>query len=245
MVEAIELRAIRKTFGAKMAVNGVSLKIHPGECLALVGGSGCGKTTLLKLLNGLVKPSEGEIWIDGKPQAEYDLLALRRRMGYVIQETGLLPHLTVLDNVSLLGFPLKHKRLRREVRVGELLELMQLPYDDYAQRYPAELSGGQRQRVGVARALYLDPPFLLMDEPFGALDPVTRYAVQKVFLELKTRLGKTIVMVTHDIREAMLLADRVAVMVEGRMVQVDTPEVLKKQPVDHRVRELLATGGWA
>lgn len=243
MIPAFDLRGIRKSYGSKLALNGITLKVGSGELIALVGASGCGKTTLLKLLNGLEKPSEGEIRIDGRPQSEYKPIQLRRRMGYVIQDTGLLPHLTVLENIALLGRVEGHKRTRREIRVGELLSIMQLDYETYAHRYPHELSGGQKQRVGVARALYLNPPFLLMDEPFGALDPVTRFAIQRSFLEIKAALQKTIILVTHDVREALALADRVAVMASGRLVQIDKPAKIRQNPVDHRVRDLLETGG--
>jgi len=196
----------------------LNLEVRRGETLVLLGRSGSGKTTTLKLINRLLEPTSGEILVEGKATSGWDPIRLRRRIGYVIQEVGLMPHWTVERNVGLVptleGWP--PERIRS--RVEELLRMVGLEPAEFAARRPHELSGGQRQRVGVARALAAEPPFLLMDEPFGALDPVTRAELQNEFRLLKDRLGKTIVFVTHDVREALLLADRIALLAEGRLV---------------------------
>jgi osmoprotectant transport system ATP-binding protein len=200
------------------------LTIARGETLVLLGRSGAGKTTALKLINRLLEPSQGEILVGGRPQVEWEAVRLRRSMGYVLQDVGLFPHWTVERNVSLVprleGWP--EERIRRRVR--EMLALVGLNADEFAGRSPRELSGGQRQRVGVARALAADPPILLMDEPFGALDPITRAELQREFRALAQRLGKTIVFVTHDVREALLLAGRIVLLAAGRMVGVYRPQ---------------------
>ena len=217
-------------------LDGLTLSVAPGEVVALVGPSGCGKTTALKLVNRLLEPDGGTIRVFGKPAGEEDPVALRRRIGYVIQEAGLFPHRTVEENVEtvprLLGWPAPRRRDRSE----ELLAMVGLPASEFARRYPRELSGGQRQRVGVARALAADPPVLLMDEPFGAVDPVVRGRLQEEFSRLQRELGKTVVFVTHDIDEAVLLGDRVAVFAEGgRLLQYDTPARLLARPVNDEV----------
>jgi osmoprotectant transport system ATP-binding protein len=218
----------------RLIVLGVSLEIPQGETLVLLGRSGSGKTTLLKLINGMLLPSKGEILVNGRPTAAWDLIRLRRAIGYVIQDGGLFPHFTVAENVGLVPSLEKWDRCRIAVRVGELLTLVGLDPTEFADRHPRELSGGQRQRVGVARALAADPPILLMDEPFGALDPVTRAELQREFSALARRLGKTIVFVTHDLHEALLLASRIVLLQAGRIVasappqeflQLDHPEV--------------------
>jgi osmoprotectant transport system ATP-binding protein len=201
----------------------LNLKIQNGETLVLLGRSGSGKTTTLKLINRLIEPTSGEVLVEGKSTAAWDPIRLRRRIGYVIQDVGLMPHWTVERNVGLVpaleGWPAE----RTGKRVRELMELVGLDAAMLA-RFPRELSGGQRQRVGVARALAADPPILLMDEPFGALDPITRADVQREFLALRRRLGKTIVFVTHDLREALLLGTRIALLEAGRLVRVYTHE---------------------
>ena len=193
------------------------------DVLALVGRSGAGKSTLLKLVNRLLMPDEGAVLVEGRDTGEWEPIRLRRRVGYVLQDVGLFPHMSVADNVAVVprleGWPAD----RVAARVHELLELVGLPPQHFATRWPDELSGGQRQRVGVARALGVDPPVLLMDEPFGALDPLTRSSLQKEFAELKSSLGKTVIFVTHDVREALMLGSRIALMDAGRIVLLETP----------------------
>ena len=205
-------------------IAGVSLEVPRGSTLVLLGRSGSGKTTLLKLINGMHWPSQGEVRVEGRTTREWDATRLRRGIGYVIQEAGLFPHFTVAENVALVpgleGWPNE----KIAARVKEMLELVGLEPGEYAQRRPRELSGGQRQRVGVARALAADPPILLMDEPFGALDPVTRAELQREFQALARRLAKTIVFVTHDLREALLLASRIVLLERGRIVAKARPE---------------------
>jgi osmoprotectant transport system ATP-binding protein len=208
----------------RVVLSGVSLTVSNGETLVLLGRSGSGKTTLLRLMNAMLLPSAGQVLIQGRPTTEWDPIHLRRSMGYVIQEAGLFPHFTVAENVGLVPSLEKWDRCRTAVRVGELLYLVGLDPSEYADRRPRELSGGQRQRVGVARALAADPPILLMDEPFGALDPVTRAELQREFSALARRLGKTIVFVTHDLREALLLASRIVLLEAGRIVAVAPPQ---------------------
>src|SRR5882762_4424055 len=209
---------------ARMIVSGISLEIPQGETLVLLGRSGSGKTTLLKLINGLLLPSKGEVLVQDRPTADWDPIRLRRGIGYVIQEAGLFPHFTVAENVALVPTLENWDAPRTAARIQEMLHLVGLDPREFARRRPRELSGGQRQRVGVARALAADPPILLMDEPFGALDPVTRAELQREFSALARRLGKTIVFVTHDLREALLLASRIVLLQAGRIVASATPQ---------------------
>ncbi|HSB09593.1 MAG TPA: ATP-binding cassette domain-containing protein [Blastocatellia bacterium] len=197
--------------------------VRRGETLVLLGRSGSGKTTTLKLINRLLDPTTGRILVEGTPSIEWNVIELRRHIGYVIQESGLFPHFTVERNVALLPRLKEWPEEKTRTRVRELLDLVGLDPDVFAHRYPRELSGGQRQRVGVARALAADPPIVLMDEPFGALDPLTRAELQREFAALTKRLKKTIVFVTHDIREAFLLASRIGLFKEGRLVELATP----------------------
>ena len=227
----IELEAVRKIYSdGHAALRGVSLVIERGTTLALLGPSGCGKTTTLKLINRLLTPTAGRVRIDGRDAAGVDPIELRRGMGYVVQEAGLFPHLTALGNLEIVPRLLGWPAARRRARAAELFELMGLAFDALAHRYPAQLSGGQRQRVGLMRALAADPPIVLMDEPFGALDPLTRRRLQDEFISLKARLGKTVVLVTHDVEEAFRLADRVAVMDDGRVLQLGTPAAIRAAP---------------
>ena len=184
----------------------------------LLGRSGSGKTTCLKLINRLLTPSEGAVWVEGRPTSEWDVIRLRRGIGYAIQDVGLFPHYTVGQNVALVPRLEKWDQRRIRDRIVEVLRLVGLPSGEFAERYPDQLSGGQRQRVGLARALAAEPPMLLMDEPFGALDPITRAEIQQEFKKLQQNLGKTIVFVTHDVAEALLLGDRIALMDKGRMI---------------------------
>ncbi len=234
---AIEFRGVSyhiNDIPARAIVSDISLTISRGETLVLLGRSGSGKTTLLKLINRMLVPSEGLVLVEGRSTTDIDPIRLRRSIGYVIQEAGLFPHFTVAENVGLVPTLEKWDRCRTAVRVGELLSLVGLNPTEFADRLPRELSGGQRQRVGVARALAADPPILLMDEPFGALDPVTRSELQREFSTLARRLNKTIVFVTHDVREALLLGSRIALLQAGRLValapaqeflRLDHPEV--------------------
>ena len=214
--------------GAPPIIDRLSLDVARGETLVLLGESGCGKTTTLRLVNRLLTPTKGEVVVDGKATTAWDVIQLRRRTGYVIQEAGLFPHFTVAENVGLVPSLERWDRDRIAHRTNELLDLVGLDSRRFADRYPRELSGGQRQRVGVARALAADPPLLLMDEPFGALDPLTRASLQKEFAELKSRLGKTVIFVTHDVREALLLGTRVALMAAGKIVLLETPDGFAK-----------------
>jgi len=204
-------------------LSGVNLNIHRGETLVLLGRSGSGKTTALKLINRLLEPTAGSVHVDGRGTLEWDPIALRRRIGYVIQEAGLFPHFSVERNVGLVPWLERQPPAQVRARVRELLALVGLDPDGFARRYPSQLSGGQRQRVGVARALAADPPLLLMDEPFGALDPITRVEMQREFRALQQRLRKTVVFVTHDLREALRLATRIALLEAGRLVSVYAP----------------------
>jgi osmoprotectant transport system ATP-binding protein len=219
--------------GGRPIIDRLSLVVERGETLVLLGESGCGKTTTLRLVNRLLTPTAGEVRVEGKPTTEWDVIGLRRRTGYVIQEAGLFPHFTVAENVALVPNLEDWDEARVNQRVSELLSLVGLNAEQFANRYPRELSGGQRQRVGVARALAADPPLLLMDEPFGALDPLTRASLQKEFVELKSRLGKTVIFVTHDVREALLVGTRIALMDAGRIVLLETPPGFVKSNDTH------------
>jgi osmoprotectant transport system ATP-binding protein len=221
---AVELRNVEYRLDDRQIVGGVTFKVAPGETLILLGRSGSGKTTTLKLINRLLEPTSGEIFVEGRPQLEWDPIQLRRRIGYVIQDVGLFPHWTVEQNVGLVPRLESWPEARLQQRVREMLELVGLDFAKFAGRKPSELSGGQRQRVGVARALAADPPILLMDEPFGALDPVTRAELQREFRELAARLEKAIVFVTHDLREALLLGTRIGLFAEGRLARIYEPE---------------------
>jgi len=216
--------------GARPVIDDLSFDIRRGEVVVLLGESGCGKTTTLKLINRLLLPASGRVLVEGRDTREWDPIKLRRRTGYVIQDAGLFPHFTVERNVALVpaleGWP----EDRTRERVAEMLRLVGLGAAEFAARLPRELSGGQRQRVGVARALAADPPLLLMDEPFGALDPLTRTGLQREFVELRRRLGKTVVFVTHDVREALVVASRVGLMSAGRLLLLDTPENFLRSP---------------
>ena len=222
-------------------MDGLSLTVPAGEVCVLIGPSGCGKTTALKMINRLIEPTSGEILIDGHAVRERNPAHLRREVGYVIQQVGLLPHLTVAANVATVPRLLGWERERTRARVRELLELIGLDPDEFSKRYPAQLSGGQQQRVGLARALAGDPPVMLMDEPFSAVDPITRGRLQNDFLRLHRAVPKTVVFVSHDIDEAVKMADRVAVMREGTAPAVRAPRRAPRQP-GRRLRGRLRGG---
>ncbi len=242
---ALEFIDVRKWFGpdsSKPAVDGLTLSIGPGEAVALVGPSGCGKTTALRLANRLLDADSGEVRVFGAAVREQDPVALRRRIGYVIQEGGLFPHWSVRENVETVPRLLDWTPEKRRERARELLSLVGMPAAEFAARRPRELSGGQRQRVGVARALAADPALLLMDEPFGALDPIARRSLQKEFRAWRERLTprSAVLLVTHDLSEAFRLADRVAVMRSGRVLQIGSREDLTRRPADAFVREFVS-----
>jgi osmoprotectant transport system ATP-binding protein len=241
----IELQELTKRFPGQEtpAVDRLSLKIPKGEIVVFVGPSGCGKTTSLKMINRIIEPSSGHIIIDGEDVTTIDPNHLRRRIGYVIQQIGLFPHIRIGDNVATVPQLLGWDKERTARRVDELLEVVGLPPDEYRDRFPKELSGGQRQRVGVARALAADPPVLLMDEPFGAIDPITRTRLQNEFLRLQSELQKTIAFVTHDIDEAVKMGDRIAILQEGsRVAQFATPEEILTNPANEFVADFVGTG---
>lgn len=235
----IELSNVSKLFGQTRAVDAISLIVQTGELCVLVGTSGCGKSTTLRMINRLIAHSAGSIRIDGRDIEQIDPQKLRRGIGYAIQNTGLFPHWTVARNIAvvprLLGWPAA--RIRQ--RVEELLQLLELAPAEFADKYPSQLSGGQAQRVGVARALAGDPDILLMDEPFGALDPITRESLQNELLRIQSQVRKTIVFVTHDMDEALKLANRIVVMDKGRIVQQDSPQALLANPANAFVENLL------
>lgn len=220
---AVEFHDVTYCLNNRPLVSNLNFTIQRGETLVLLGRSGSGKTTTMKLINRLLTPTDGKVLVEGIPTIEWNPIRLRRHIGYVIQEIGLFPHFTVERNVGLVPSLEGWKRDRIIHRVHQLLQLVGLDPKQFAQRYPHELSGGQRQRVGVARALAADPPLLLMDEPFGALDPITRIEIQREFRQLQQQLGKTVVFVTHDIQEALILASRIGLMQEGQLVALGTP----------------------
>jgi osmoprotectant transport system ATP-binding protein len=221
------------------AVDRLSLEVADGETVVLLGSSGCGKTTTLKMINRLVTPNSGEIYVDGQNTSDIDPVLLRRSIGYVFQGIGLFPHWTVADNIAATPRLLGWDEDRIRSRVSELLERVGLDPEEIQDRRPAELSGGQQQRVGVARALAAEAKLLLMDEPFGAVDPVTRDALQQELIAMREQLDLTILLVTHDVTEALLLADRIAVMDRGRILQIDRPSALFAHPADEIVERLL------
>jgi osmoprotectant transport system ATP-binding protein len=224
--------------GGKKAVKNISLDIKKGEFICFIGPSGCGKTTTMKMINRLIEPSEGKILINGENIMDKDPVELRRQIGYVIQQIGLFPHMTILENITLVPKLLKWNEQKKKERALELLQLVDMG-PEYLERYPYELSGGQQQRIGVLRALASNPPLILMDEPFGALDPITRDALQEEFKNLQRTLDKTIVFVTHDMDEAIKLADRIVILKAGEIVQVGTPDEILRNPANEFVEEFI------
>ena len=241
----VSFRRVSARVGQKEILHNLSFDVEAGETLVLLGRSGSGKTTALKMVNALLWPSAGEVLIEDKPTTSWDPIRLRRRIGYVIQEAGLFPHFTVAANVGLVPRLEDWPRHKINARVEALLTQIGLPGAQFATRYPRELSGGQRQRVGVARALAVDPPLLLLDEPFGALDPVTRVELQQQFLDLRDKLGKTALLVTHDVREALLLGTRIGVLHGGRLVFLGgRAEFLKAEEPEVRAFHTCLSDSW-
>ena len=237
----IELEQLTKRYGSTLAVERLSLRVARGELLVLLGGSGSGKTTTLKMVNRLVEPSSGRVRIDGVDTTSLEPHSVRRRIGYAFQQIGLFPHFSVAENVAVTPRLLGWDADRVTARVDELLRLVELEPAEFRDRRPDQLSGGQQQRVGLARAFAAEPEVVLLDEPFGALDPLTRDRLQRWFQGVRRELGLTTIFVTHDMVEALLLGDRIAVLQEGRLLQVGTPADLLRAPANETVAELMAT----
>lgn len=238
----IRFKHVTKSFGGGMdALKDIELTLPENRLTVIIGPSGCGKTTLMKMINKLETPTSGDVLIKGQPVAEMDEVTLRRSIGYVIQRIGLFPHMTILENVMLVPKLLEWDKEKRAARAMELLELVELDPAVYASRYPLELSGGQQQRVGVIRALAGDPDILLMDEPFSALDPISREQLQDEFRKLQQRIRKTIIFVTHDMDEALKIADHIVVMRGGQIEQIGTPQQLVEEPANEFVRNFIGT----
>jgi len=237
----IELENLSKHYGDLAAVDGLDLHVARGELLVLLGGSGCGKTTTLKMINRLIEPSAGTVRIAGEDTSALAAPQLRRRIGYAFQQIGLFPHLDVAENVAITPRLLDWPEDRVRERVDALLRLVELDPETFRNRWPAQLSGGQQQRVGLARAFAAEPEVVLLDEPFGAVDPITRDRLQRWFQAVRRELGLTAVFVTHDVVEALLLGDRIAVLDAGRLLQVGSPDALLQHPAHEKVAELMAT----
>jgi osmoprotectant transport system ATP-binding protein len=235
----IRLVKVSKIYDGTAAVNELSLSIEKGELCVLIGPSGCGKTTTLKMINRLVEPTSGEIWVNNIEIHKTKAETLRRSIGYAIQSVGLFPHMTVKANIAVVPQLLGWEKTKIAARAKELLTLVGLDPEKYLEKYARQLSGGEAQRIGVARALAADPPVLLMDEPFGAVDPLTRQRLQTQFLQIQKQLKKTIILVTHDLDEAIRLADRIAIMQSGRLIQHDTPETILTKPADKFVHDFV------
>ena len=235
----IEFQHISKSYHGKPIINDLSFTIHDGEFIVLIGPSGCGKTTTLKMINRLIPMDSGRILINNEDITKKDLTDLRTHIGYVIQQIGLFPNMTVAQNISVVPKLLKWEKEDMDKRVRELLEMVDLPYEEYAHKYPNEMSGGQQQRVGVLRALAARPPVLLMDEPFGALDPITRDTLQEELKDLQQKLNITTVFVTHDMEEAIKLADQIVFMDKGDIVQMDSPEEMLRNPKADIIRQFM------
>ncbi|WP_059105529.1 betaine/proline/choline family ABC transporter ATP-binding protein [Shouchella shacheensis] len=235
----LEFKHVTKRYsGGKPAVNDLNVTIEKGEFVCFIGPSGCGKTTTMKMVNRLHEATNGEILIDGKDIKDQDPVKLRRSIGYVIQQIGLMPHMTVKENIVLVGTLLKWSQEEKEARAKELIHLVDLP-EAYLDKYPHELSGGQQQRIGVLRALATNPPLILMDEPFGALDPITRDTLQEEFKKLQKELDKTIIFVTHDMDEALKLADKIVIMKDGEIVQSGSPDEILRSPANQFVEDFI------
>ncbi|UWN44982.1 glycine betaine/carnitine/choline ABC transporter ATP-binding protein [Clostridioides difficile] len=236
----IEIRNVTKKIGNNVILDDISLVVETGTLVVLIGSSGCGKTTTLKLINKLIKPTSGEVYINGKPISQENEIELRRKIGYVIQNTGLFPHLTIKENIELIPRLKKEKSVEEiEKRTLQLLEMVGLDSDEFLNKYPSELSGGQQQRIGVARAIATDAEIILMDEPFSALDPITRTSLQEQLFSLQDELKKTIIFVTHDMDEALKIADKICIMKDGRIAQYDTPENILRKPANDFVKDFI------
>lgn len=240
-IESIELQGVSKKYGSRFAVESLDLNIEGGELLILLGPSGSGKTTTLRMINRMIEPDTGNILINGQNIMQLDTVSLRRNIGYVIQNIGLFPHMTIGKNVGLVPKLEDWDEKRTTERVRYLLNFVSLPPEKFINRYPRQLSGGQQQRVGLARALAMNPPLFLMDEPFGVLDPILRKQLQEEFLEIKKEIGRTIVFITHDIEEAFRLGDRIAIMDNAKLIQVGPPEELIFEPVNKLVADIVDT----
>lgn len=235
----IEFRGINKIFKRTIVLHNINFEIEKGTITVLVGPSGCGKTTTLKMINRLIKPTSGKIFINGEDISKKNLINFRRNIGYVIQQVGLFPHMTIRENIEIVAKLQKMKTDEIDKRAKELMEMVGLDYVKFAKRYPAELSGGQQQRVGIARALMTEPEIILMDEPFSALDPVTRTQLQDELINIQTQFKKTIIFVTHDMDEAIKIADKICIMGGGNIVQYDTPENILKNPINEFVSDFV------
>ncbi|MFR3817513.1 MAG: ABC transporter ATP-binding protein [Fusobacterium varium] len=235
----IEFVDVNKNFGEYHIIKNLSLKIEKGKITVIIGSSGCGKTTTLKMINKLILPTSGKIYIDGEDISQKDTIKLRRNIGYVIQQTGLFPHMTVKENIELIAKIENIDKNKINLRTKELMKMINLDYATFFERYPLELSGGQQQRVGVARAFALDPGIILMDEPFSAVDPISRKQLQDELIDIQKKLGKTIIFVTHDIQEAIKIADKICLMNNGEIMQYDTPENIIKNPKNDFVRKFI------
>ncbi|NFL85198.1 betaine/proline/choline family ABC transporter ATP-binding protein [Clostridium botulinum] len=235
----IEFKNVSKVFKNQTVLKDISFKIDKGELVSIIGESGCGKTTTLKMINSLIKPSSGKILIDGENIGFKDVIKLRRNMGYVIQQTGLFPHMTIRENIEIIPRLEKVEKANIEKKTYELMDMVGLNAEEYLDRYPTELSGGQQQRIGVARAFATNPEIILMDEPFSALDPITRLQLQDELIDLQSKVRKTIVFVTHDMDEAIRIADKICIMNGGRIIQYDTPENILKNPCNDFVSEFI------
>jgi osmoprotectant transport system ATP-binding protein len=235
----IQFKNVSKSYGRSVILDNLSFEIKEGEFVVLVGPSGCGKTTTLKIINRLIEPDKGEIFVDGEEITKKNPVELRRRIGYVIQQIGLFPNMTVEQNITVVPKMLKYSKEKCDEIVHNLLNLVDMPYEEYAHKYPSELSGGQQQRIGVLRALAASPPIVLMDEPFGALDPITRDSLQEEVKRIQKKLKKTIVFVTHDMEEALRMADTIVFMNQGKIVQMASPEDMLRNPADDIIKSFM------
>lgn len=235
----IEFVDVNKNFGEYHIIKNLSMKIEKGKITVIIGSSGCGKTTTLKMINKLIIPTSGKIYIDGEDISQKDTIKLRRNIGYVIQQTGLFPHMTVKENIEVIAKIENIDKNKMNMRTRELMKMINLDYEKFSERYPLELSGGQQQRVGVARAFALDPAIILMDEPFSAVDPISRRQLQDELVAIQKKLEKTIVFVTHDIQEAVKIADKICLLNNGEIMQYDTPENIIKNPKNDFVRKFV------